>query len=93
MVRVNIYRQCPYETCLKGYASDISLNLHIRLKHKNKSNDKQVQKSKEVDVSEREDYKRLDDISIAQIRTPQSHQEKYIKLIQKTKIEQLMRNS
>lgn len=26
-------KQCPYEKCDKIYGTDISLNLHIRLKH------------------------------------------------------------
>lgn len=24
---------CPYENCQKGYGSDVSLNLHIKIKH------------------------------------------------------------
>ena len=28
-----LYFKCPYDNCNKNYASDVSLNLHIKLKH------------------------------------------------------------
>ena len=32
-IQINREFRCPYYNCFKSYGSDVSLNLHIKLKH------------------------------------------------------------
>lgn len=70
--------QCPYEKCSKTYGSEISLNLHIKIKHQG-GNKSDREKIANVLISAKITGKKIDDIADIQVKLPPNYIKNYLK--------------
>ena len=49
--------QCPFEKCMRSYGSDVSLNLHMKLKHNSGTKTQRQNLAKEICLAEEKGMK------------------------------------